>query len=455
MGKLGKSELAVIGLMMFSIFFGAGNLIFPPALGQAAGEHLVPAILGFLLTGVGLPLVGIVAIALQGGRYRDFIAENIHPWFATGLLSILYLTIGPLFAVPRTGAVSFEIGIRPFLSGENEAHVRLLYTALFYLATYYLALNPSKLIDRVGKLLTPTLLAFLAVLFAKSFAAPMGGILPATGNYVESPFAQGFQDGYLTMDLLASVAIGTLVVNSVRLRGVEERRALGKVCILSGMIAISLMSLVYVSLSYLGATSAGVLGHSENGGELLADAVGIFFGSAGNYLLSVIIGLACLTTSCGMTSGCADFFQRTLGHRVSYSRLLLLFTLFSFVASNVGLTALINISVPFLVAIYPIVIILVVLSLFDGIIGWRKEVYRYAIYVALVFSLLDGLKAAGVTFSWLDQALGEFVPFYDIMLGWFLPVLLSIAVAWPMAAFRRHRETGDSSHVQMQMEEEQ
>lgn len=425
-----KSDLIMIGLMMFSIFFGAGNLIFPPAMGQLAGDHLVPAILGFLLTGVGLPLLGIVAIALQGGRYKDFIAKKIHPWFAVGLLSILYLTIGPLFAVPRTGAVSFEIGILPFLSGEHQVSGRVAYTSVFYLATYCLARNPNKLVERVGKLLTPILLLFLALLFAKSFSSPLGEILEATGTYVEAPFAQGFQDGYLTMDLLASIAIGTLVVQSMQMRGIEGRRALGKVCIMAGFIAISFMSIVYISLAYLGATSASVLGHSANGGRLLADAVGIFFGSTGNLLLAVIIGLACLTTSCGVISSCTAFFSGILGNRISYGAILRIFTLFSFVASNVGLTALIKFSVPFLVAIYPIVIVLVVLSLFDGIIGSRKGIYRCAIQFTLIFSLFEGLKAAGIEIPVLNIWLEEYLPFYDIMLGWLLPALAGAIIGW-------------------------
>ena len=154
MKQLTKGELLSIGLMMFSIFFGAGNLIFPPALGQAAGLNVMPSMAGFLITGVGLPLLGIAAIAMQGGKYIEFISKMTRPAFATALLVILYLTIGPMFAVPRTGAVSFEIGIRPFLSQDGMTLGQAVYTALFFLATYYLALNPSKLIDRVGKMLT-------------------------------------------------------------------------------------------------------------------------------------------------------------------------------------------------------------------------------------------------------------------------------------------------------------
>ncbi len=139
---------------------------------------------------------------------------------------ILYLTIGPMFAVPRTGAVSFEIGIRPFLTEDTMTMGQAIYTAFFFGATYWLALNPSKLIDRVGKMLTPVLLVFLVIMFLRAFGAPLGDIMPATGSYVESAFAQGFQDGYQTMDLLASIAIGTLVVNAVRARGVEGPKPL-------------------------------------------------------------------------------------------------------------------------------------------------------------------------------------------------------------------------------------
>ena len=237
MYQLSRGELISIGLMMFSIFFGAGNLIFPPALGQAAGQNVVPAMAGFLVTGVGLPLLGIAAIAMQGGKYIEFISRMTRPAFATALLVILYLTIGPMFAIPRTGAVSFEIGIRPFLGEDSMFMGQVVYTALFFLATYYLAMNPSKLIDRVGKMLTPVLLTFLAVMFVRAFSAPLGGLMDATASYVTAPFAQGFQDGYQTMDLLASIAIGTLVVNAVRERGISDRKSLGRVCLAAGFIA--------------------------------------------------------------------------------------------------------------------------------------------------------------------------------------------------------------------------
>lgn len=433
---LKKKDLLTLGFMMFSIYFGAGNLIFPPALGQAAGDHTLLAMLGFMTTGIGLPLLGITAIALAGGEYVSLLHTKTWPMFATTLLVILYLIIGPLFAMPRTGAVSFEIGIRPFLTEENLGLGQLIYTAIFFAASYYLALNPNKIIDRVGKMLTPALLIVLAILFVQAFHSPLGDVFAPTGSYIEAPFAQGFQDGYQTMDLLASIAIGALVTNAVRLRGITDTRAIGAACLVSGLITVTLMAIVYGSLAYIGATSASVLGHSENGGQILSGAVGIFFGSAGNLLLAVIIGLACLTTCCGITSSAAMFFNKLLKGRISYERLLLFSILFSFAASNVGLTQIIALAVPFLVAIYPLVIVFVILSLFDRAIGWRKSIYQGAMALTLVFSLIDGLHAAGLSNAGIHAMLVAYIPFYDIMMGWVCPAIFGALVGLGVSLFQ-------------------
>ena len=423
MNRLKKKDLLTLGFMMFSVFFGAGNLIFPPALGQAAGTNTLPAMLGFMTTGVGLPLLGIMAIALAGGEYVQLLKRRTFPWFATALLIILYLIIGPLFAMPRTGAVSFEIGIRPFVGAGDVTLPQVIYTALFFGASYYLSLNPNKLIDRVGKMLTPALLVVLVILFLRTFWSPMGAVLDPTGVYLESPYAQGFQDGYQTMDLLATIAIGALVVNAVRYRGVTDTRTIGKACLTAGLITVFLMACVYGSLAYLGATSVTVLGHSENGGQLLAEAVRIFFGAAGNVLLALIIILACITTCCGITSSAAMFFHKLFKKKISYERLLLFSTLFSFGASNIGLTQIIALAVPFLVAIYPLVIVFVILSLFDRFIGWRKSIYQGAMLVTLAFSLTDAMHAAGFGSAALYEMLAAHVPFYGVMMGWVCPAV--------------------------------
>ena len=437
MNRLKKKDLLTLGFMMFSVFFGAGNLIFPPALGQAAGTNTLPAMLGFMTTGVGLPLLGIMAIALAGGEYVQLLKRRTFPWFATALLIILYLIIGPLFAMPRTGAVSFEIGIRPFVGAGDVTLPQAVYTALFFGASYYLSLNPNKLIDRVGKMLTPALLVVLVILFLRTFWSPMGAVLAPMGVYLESPYAQGFQDGYQTMDLLATIAIGALVVNAVRYRGVTDTRTIGKACLTAGLITVFLMACVYGSLAYLGATSVTALGHSENGGQLLAEAVRIFFGAAGNVLLALIIILACITTCCGITSSAAMFFHKLFKKKVSYERLLLFSTIFSFGASNIGLTQIIALAVPFLVAIYPLVIVFVILSLFDRFIGWRKSIYQGAVLVTLAFSLTDAMHAAGFGSAALYEMLAEHVPFYGVMMGWVCPAVAGAVLGFIISLGQR------------------
>lgn len=436
---LTKKDLITFGLMMFSIYFGAGNLIFAPVLGQAAGENTFVAMLGFMTTGIGLPLLGITAIALCDGDYAPLFRKRTSPWFAAALLVLLYLIIGPLFAMPRSGAVSFEIGIRPFLSADNIALGQLIYTAIFFSAAHYLALTPSKIVDRVGKILTPALLIVLLILFVRAFQMPLGDILPATGNYIDAPFAQGFQDGYQTMDLLASIGIGALVANAIRLRGVTDSRAIGLTCLCSGLMTVILMTAVYGSLAYLGATSTAVLSHSENGGQLLSNAVGIFFGAGGNLLLAVIIGLACLTTTCGINSSAAMYFNRLFDGRITYERLLLLFNLVSFAISNIGLTQIIAITIPFLIAIYPLVIVFVIISLFDFYTGRHKAIYQYAVGFTLVFSVIDGLRVAGISSTALDALLAAHLPFYDITMGWVCPAIVGALVGFVVSQFQTTR----------------
>ncbi|WP_330997976.1 branched-chain amino acid transport system II carrier protein [Pectinatus sottacetonis] len=441
MEYLKRTEIISIGFMMFSIYFGAGNLIFPPAVGQAAGTNLLPAIAGFLLTGVGLPFLGIVAIAFQGGHYTEFISKHVHPKFAFILLGLLYLTIGPLFAIPRTAAVAFEIGVRPFISIHSMVWSQLLYTAAFFIATYLLALNPHKIIDRIGKILTPILLFFLIVLFARSYISPLGAVSAAVGTYITAPFAQGFQNGYLTMDLLASLAVGAIVVNTVRMRGVKEKRRIGRVCIAGGLISIILMSGVYISLAYIGATSAGSFGPFNNGAVLLANAASVFFGPLGNILLAVIMTIACLTTSCGIASACAWYFNKASQNRVSYQRILLYCILFSFVAANIGLTKLIQISVPFLTAMYPVVIVLVILSLFSRVWKERSSVYRWSLGFTLFFSIFDGINAAGIQITGINFLFNKYIPFYPVHLGWVIPALLGIIIGYGISCFEKGTES--------------
>lgn len=429
MQKLSMKDLLSVGFMVFSIFFGAGNLIFPPLLAQNAGTSFPIAIIGFLITGIGLPLMGLIAIVKSGGKYTKLVEDRVHPWFRKLTFGILFLAIGPLFAVPRTGAVSFEIGIKSFLAVDNIAEGQLVYTAIFFLITYLFAANPSKLVDSIGKFLSPLLLLFLCVLFARTFYAPIADILPPVEPYAEAPFATGFTDGYLTMDLLAALAVGQIAISAVKAKGITEQRAIYTTCIKASMMAIVLMGAVYTSLAYLGATCPAVLGYSANGGIILSSATYVFFGDTGKLIMAMIIFFACLTTSIGVSAAFAGYYHAALGGRISYKKLLLGAVLFSFAASNIGLTELIRISVPFLVALYPIFIVLVLLSLLDSQLGGSRRVYRYSIGLTLPFSILDGLQAANIPVSGIQDFLVQYLPLYAVNLGWLLPSLLGALVA--------------------------
>lgn len=426
-----------IGFMVFSIFFGAGNLIFPPLMAQNAGTNYPIAIMGFLITGIGLPLLGLIAIVKVSGKYTELVEKRVHPWFRIITFGLLYLAIGPLFAVPRTGAVSFEIGIRPFLSIDSMAEGQYIYTAVFFALTYFFAVNPSRIVDMVGKILSPVLLLFLCVLFARTFYAPIGEIPLPVNQYIDAPFASGFTDGYFTMDLLAALAVGGLAISAVKEKGITEPKAIYRTCIKACLIAVILMGTVYTALAYLGATCPSVLGYSANGGIILSSATYVFFGDAGKLILAFIIGFACLTTSIGVSAAFASYYQYVSDGRLDYKRLLLCSTLFSYWAANMGLTELIRISVPFLVALYPIFIVLVILSLCDDFLQQNALVYRLSIGMTLPFSILDGLQAAEISPLGIHDFLTAYLPLYSVNLGWLLPAVFGaiLGIAWKF--FRR------------------
>lgn len=426
MSKLSFKELISVGFMVFSIFFGAGNLIFPPLLAQDAGTNFLVAMGGFFVTGIGLPLLGLIALVSVGGKYEALVSERLHPWFLVITFSLLYLVIGPFFAMPRTGAVSFEIGIRPFLAIDDLRMGQFIYTAVFFAVTYFFAANPSRLVDRVGKILCPLLLFFLCILFARTFYEPIGTILEPINEYVENPFSTGFVSGYQTMDMLASLAIGGLAITAVKEKGITEPGAIRTVCIKACIVAIVLMAMVYGSLAYLGATCPSVLGYSANGGVILSSATYVFFGDTGKIILAVIIGFACLTTSIGISAASAGYFQYVLGGRVGYKPILAVSVFFTFLAANLGLTELIRISIPFLVALYPIFIVLVLLSLFDRFTGKCKYIYWWSIGLTIPISLLDGLQTAGIGLDGLQELLKAWLPLYGINMGWLLPALVGI-----------------------------
>lgn len=422
MTRLKSLDLLALGFMTFALFLGAGNIIFPPSAGMAAGDNLGQAAFGFLLTGVGLPLLTVVALARVGGG-MPALTVPIGKVAGIVLAVAVYLAIGPLFATPRTAVVSFEIGIVPF-TGQDPL-VMSIYTLVYFAAVLFLVLNPGRLLDRVGKVITPVLIAALLVLGFAALFAPAGEIGAAVGDYQADPLTQGFLQGYLTMDALGALVFGIVIAAAIRDRGVTEPGLITRYSVIAGIIAAIGLSLVYLSLFYLGATSQELAAGAQNGGQILTIYVQHTFGSVGLVLLAIVITLACLTTGVGLIAACGEFFSALLN--VSYKSVVIVLTLFSMAVANQGLTQLIAVSVPVLVGLYPLAIVLVALSLADRLWVSTPRIFVPVMAVTLVFGIADGLSAAGFS-QLVPEAFGR-LPLAGQSLGWLVPVLLTLAVA--------------------------
>ena len=431
--KISTGEMVAIGLMLFALFFGAGNLIFPPALGQASGTNFWPAIIGFLLTGVGLPLLGVLAIGLSGHDHLQSMANKINPVFSVVFTVILYLSIGPFFAIPRTATVSYEIGITPFFGGSPV--ILLIYSIVFFVVVGWLSLNPAKIVDRVGKLMTPALLIFLLILLIATFVNPINQPSAPIGDYIDNSFFKGFQEGYLTMDTLASLVFGIIVINAIKAKGITDKKSIAITTIKSSLIAAACLGIIYLGLGYLGSTTNFAAGEANNGPAILTEAAAVHFSVYGNIILGLAILFACLTTAIGLITSCASYFQ-SLFPRFTYKQLAIGFTVFSAAVANIGLDQLITISVPVLVAIYPLAIVLIFLTFAEPLFKGRMEVYRYSLLLTGIFSVIDGLKAAKVPMQGLYDTLGNILPMFSAGMGWLLPALVGAVIGYIISLSR-------------------
>ncbi|KGF47195.1 branched-chain amino acid transporter II carrier protein [Veillonella montpellierensis DNF00314] len=418
----GRAYVA-IGLMLFALFFGAGNLIFPAALGQQAGVNVWWAIIGFILTGVGLPLLGVLAMGHSGCKNTDELAGRVHPWYGRIYTVLLYLAIGPMFAIPRTGTVSYEISVKPFLDASMYS-LETWFLLLFFLISLWLSINPAKLVNRIGKVLTPLLLCAILLLIVKSLISPMGSYDVAQEAYATPMIAtvQGFLDGYNTMDALASLVFAILVIDFVKLSGATSREEITASTMKAGMIAVGLLGFVYIFIGNIGATSVGQLGLLETGAPVLAESAKYFFGNLGAVILAVIVLLACLTTSIGLITSCASYFHQIYG-RIGYKTYAVIFTIASFVVSMYGLKTIISAAIPILMLLYPLTIVLIFLALAHNIFGGRRCVYTVTMAFTLISGVVSGLETAGFAPATVEFLFKEYVPLHSVGMDW-LPLAI-------------------------------
>lgn len=450
--KVSVSAYTAIGFMLFALFFGAGNLIFPAQLGQYAGENLWPAIIGFLATGVGLPLLGIIAIAYSGSANLQELSSRVHPIYGVFFTALLYLTIGPFFAAPRTGTVGYEVGILPFIPEGYEQLGLLIFTIVFFAATLVFSLYPAKLVDNIGKILAPALVLLLGGLLVAALFNPMDAIGKPQEIYAEGAFTAGFLEGYNTMDALASLVFAIIVINAIKALGIKDKNAILSTATKSGLIAITLLGVIYLGIAYLGATSVGTLGLFDNGGPVLSGAASHYFGNVGSLLLAVMIILACLTTAIGLVTANAEYFH-TLFPKLSYKVLVVFFSTITFIIANFGLTNIISFSLPVLMFLYPLAIVLMILTFVSPLFNHARFVYVATIGVTFVISIFDGLKTLTDAleindFAFMVPVLNFYeavLPFYSEGLGWLIPALVVMIVTGIIARVRSNSKVVESN----------
>ena len=435
--KLTKRDYLYIGSMLFGLFFGAGNLIFPVRMGQEAGANVFQANLGFLITGIGLPFLGVIVIGLTQSSGVYDLACRIGKKYAFIFTMLLYLIIGPFFSLPRLATTSFQIGITPFLGDVKETVPLAIFSLIFFILVWLMSRRPTKLLDYVGKFLNPLFLLLLGSLLAFAFIKPMGGIKnqPIQDDYMYNPVFTGFTQGYNTLDALAALAFGIIIVNAIRNKGVDNPKNIAQDMIKSGIISVILMGVIYTLLSSMGTMSLGKFTMSENGGIALAQIANYYMGTFGTVLMSLIVIVACLKTSVGITVACADTFVELFPKR-SYAFFVALIVILPCIFANVGLTNIIAFSLPVLFFIYPLAITLILLALLEPFFNKSRLVYQVTTYFTLFAALLDGLNnspEAIKQLSFVEILLNfgrTYLPLFNLGLGWVVPASIGFLVSF-------------------------
>ena len=414
----------VTGLMLFALFFGAGNLIFPPVLGASAGDRLPAVMAGFLITGVLLPLVAVIAVSTSGEGILG-LARRVGGRFGAVAPAAVYLSIGPLYAIPRVVTVAYELATRPVLELLGTAPGRWTlpaHAAGFLVVSVLIALRPSRLADRVGRWLTPALLVLIAVLCVATIAGDDVVERAASGPYAASPFSTGLTQGYLTMDVLAATVFGIVVIQTLRSRGIGSTGRVVRATAAAGGIAATLLAAVYIGLAMIGARTGGA---ADDGTALLRSAASSALGPAGVIVFAAIVILACLTTSVGLLSAWAGYAYATLP-RTTFSRHLIAGAGCALILSNLGLAVIIRIVAPLTLLLYPITITLVAATILDVVAPGRlRTAYTWPVAVAGVLGLVSALAEAG----WdAPSALLARSGAWNGSTGWIAPTLLALVL---------------------------
>ncbi len=444
--KLTLRQKILVAGTLFGMFFGAGNLIFPVHLGQMAGQNALPAIIGFIITAVGIPILGVAAIGVTHSDGLQTLSGKVGKGYGIFFTCLLYLTIGPLFAIPRCATVSFTTGITPLLGADSpERLYLLLFSAVFFAFVLFFSLRPGKITVWIGKIINPLFLFFFAVLMLAALLAPGAAVsaVEPVEAYRSDAFFPALIEGYGTMDAIAGLAFGIVVIDVIRRMGVDNDDAIAEDVLSSGLLTGALMALIYVVSIVVGAQSRGLFELSENGGIALTQIAGHYLGGVGLFILAFTITFACLKTSIGLVTACAETFSKMTNGKISYRSWAILFTVFSFAVSNIGLSAIIEYSIPMLMLIYPPAIALILLAFLGKFFAHDRTVYiatMIGTWAAAIFDCMKTLPAPVQAALHLDAPIAfaaAHLPLFDKNLGWLLPAVIGFAVGMAIRASRK------------------
>lgn len=441
--RLTPRQRVIVGVTFFSMFFGAGNLIFPPYLGALAGDRTALGMLGFVVSAVGLPILGVIVVARAGGFSN--LSARVSRRFALVLGVAIMLTIGPLFAIPRTASTSFEMAVAPF-AGDRLGAAQLIYSIVFFALAWLVAQRPDRLSQVLGKVMGPLLLAMIAILFVTCLCVHHPPFAAPSGSYAHGQFIRGLLDGYQTMDLLAGLYFGIVISANIGAMGVRDERGNRRETGLGGLFTGVMLVVIYAMLGFVGAVSGswrGIDGARDTGATVLTNLTEQVFGHGGTVFVGVIFVVACFNVCAGLISTCSSYFHKQFPRTLSYRAWTLVFALVALLIANIGLSAIINLSVPVLEALYPIAIVLVVLSLSDAVFTSRfPAVYFWTVLLTAIDSVANGVvglvAAFGGRWTWLETVCG-WMPLNGLAFGWLVPAGLGVVIGVVVSLARRRR----------------
>ena len=431
-------ETVVITSMLFGMFFGAGNLIFPAKVGLDAGSNMWSAFAGVFVTAVGIPMLAVVGLGLSRSEGVVELSQRVSRRYSLFFCTLLYLTIGPLFAIPRCASTAFSVGAVNLLPQEGERLYLALFSLVFFAVVLYFSLKPGGIMTWIGKWLNPVFLVFLAVLVIAALAKPVSSISAVTPaeNYASSgsAFFRGFLEGYNTLDALAGLAFGIVVIDVVRKNGISQPERVAVNTAKAGIFSCLFMGLIYLFITLICAQSAPVCAGADNGGTVLGTIANHYFRSAGSVLMTLIVTFACLKTAIGLVTSCSKAFVDMFPKGPGYTVWAVVFSLVSFGIANFGLTTIVSWCVPVLMFLYPLAITLILLSLSGKFIGANPTVYRTTTAFTLIAAVFDmigtvsGMVPGSRVLAGLKAFAGNILPLYDLGLGWILPAAIGFLV---------------------------